>query len=290
MDPILLASGGAPFLGEWSEEIFRVLSDWGVNIVRLPIHPPIFYDYGMEEGLLVIDQAIEWAAMHDLYVIINYHGIGFPPDGFDAQEYTRTTEEEMLLFWETVPQRYVGNNTVAFYQFYNEPMRDNSRGLLLADWLIWKEFSEQMIDIIREHDPDTMIIVSGMKGGNDLSFALVAPIERENIAYEAHPFPGQARWCPWDRCFGEVSEVYPVIVEFGFDNGLAADHFLQEASYVGAQRYREAIITYVEERGLSWTTWVFSHDWTPRMLLDTDFTPSEFGQFVQDQLLLHADE
>jgi endoglucanase len=240
--------------------------------------------------LLVIDQAIEWAAMNDLYVIIDYHGLGFPPDGYDHQEFASTTVEEMIQFWEIVPARYAGNSTVAFYQYYNEPMRDNSRSLILGDWLIWKEFSEQMIDVIRQHDPDTIIIVSGMKGGNDLSFALDAPIERDNIAYEAHPFPGQARWCPWDRCFGEVSEVYPVIVEFGFDNDPAADHFIQESSYVGAGLYREGIIAYVEERGLSWTTWVFSHDWTPRMLLDTNFTPSEFGLFVQEQLLSHMDQ
>jgi hypothetical protein len=290
MDPILLASGQNPNLGSWSEDIFRVLDEWGADIVRLPIHPPMFFDYGIERSLRVLDRAIEWAAKYDLYVIIDYHGLGFPPDGYSKYEWAATTEEEMIHFWELVSERYAGNNVVGFYQYYNEPMRDNSRRLLIEDWMIWKEFSEDMIDVIREYDPETIIIVSAMKGGNDLSFALNAPIERPNIAYEAHPFPGQSRWCPWEKCFGKVSEVYPVIVEYGFDNATWVDEFLQETSFVGSGRYRDALMEYVEERELSWTTWVFSHDWTPRLLLDTEFTPSEFGQFVKEQLMIHATE
>jgi len=290
MDPVLLASRRNPSLGNWREKIFQVISEWGANIVRIPVHPPMFYDYGVTKSLRVLDQAVEWAAKYNLFVIIDYHGLGFPPDVYNATEWAATTEEELIHFWGIVPERYEGNNVVAFYQYYNEPKRDNSRRLLIEDWLLWKEFSEKVIDVIREKDPDTIIIVSAMKGGNDLSFALDAPIERPNIAYEVHPFPGQSRWCPWDKCLGKVSEVYPVIVEYGFDNETWVDEFLQESSFVGPERYRDAVMEYVNERGLCWTTWVFSHDWTPRMLLDTDFTPSEFGQFVKDQLLLQAQE
>jgi endoglucanase len=284
---LMLASGDYVHLGEWEEELFEVLDEWGADIVRIPINPPNFSSYGATRSLTVLDQAIEWAGKYGMYVIIDFHGLGFPPDGYSKYEWSATTEAGMINFWKTVSRRYAGNNTVAFYQYYNEPMRDNSRALNLNDWLVWKEFSEKMIDTIRENDPDTMIIVSGMKGGNNLWYVLQAPIERENIVYEAHPFPGVSRWLPWEKAFGAVSEVYPVIVEFGFDNDQTDDEFLQESSFVGAGRYRDAIMEYIEERGLSWTTWVFSHDWTPRMLIDRDYTPSEFGQFVKEQLLLH---
>ncbi len=291
MDPILMASKSNPSLGNWNENIFQEISEWGADIVRLPVHPPMFFDFGIETSLRVLDQAIEWAAKHDLYVIIDYHGLGFPPDGYNKFEWAATTEEELIQFWEIVSDRYAGNNVVAFYEFYNEPMRNNSRRLLIEDWLLWKDFSENIIDIIREHDQETIIIVSAMKGGNDLSFVLEAPVDRENIAYACHPYPGQSRWIPWEKAFGKVSSVYPVILtEFGFDNAPWVDDFLQESSFVGSERYREALMEYVDERGISWTAWVFSHDWTPRMLLDTEFKPSEFGQFVKEQLMIHATE
>ena len=289
MDPIQLASGWNPDLGPWREDIFRVIHEWGATVVRVPILPPFFYDYGVEEGLKVLDQAILWAAKYDLYVIIDYHGLGFPPDDYSLFDWSASTEKEMIDFWNMVSKRYAGNSVVAFYELYNEPGRDISGLPRLEDWLVWKGFAEEVIDEIRENDPETIIIVGGLRFGNDLHFALEAPIERTNIAYASHPYPGVSRWLPWDKAFGQVSSEFPVLLtEFGFDNDPLLEDFLWESSCSGPGRYRDELINYVEERGISWTVWVFSHTWPCRMLLDQEYTPSELGQFIQEQLLIHS--
>ena len=110
--------------------------------------------------------------------------------------------------------------------------------------------------------------------------------EPEELVGVWHTAPGWgvSRWLPWDRAFGRVAERYAVIVEFGFDNDQTEDEFLMESSYTGSGLYRDDLMDYIEARDLSWTVWVFSHDWKPRMLLDTEYTPSELGRFVKEDV------
>jgi endoglucanase len=289
-EPLMLASGDHTHLGEWEEELFEVLYEWGAEVIRIPINPPNFSNYGATRSLKVLDQAIEWAGKYGMYIIIDFHGLGFPPDGYNKYDWAATSESGMINFWKTISRRYAGNNTVAFYEIYNEPGRERDGPARLDDWLTWKELSERVIAAIRENDNETIVIVGGMSYGNDLSFVLQAPIEGANIAYATHPYPGTSRWTTWSKAFGDVPEYYPVILtEFGFDNEQSSDEFLQESSFVGSGRYRETLMEYIEEHGLSWTAWVFSHVWTPRMLTDRDYTPSELGRFIKEQLSLHGD-
>lgn len=285
MDPIILASGENPDLGPWREDIFRELDNWGANIVRLPIHPPMFFSFGEEESLEVIDQAVLWAKKYDLYVIIDFHGIGFPPEEFNLRDWAAASEEEMERFWTLISERYRGNSTVAFYELFNEPCTANFMSETSETWTTWKNLSERVIDIIRDNDPETIILIGGLRGGNDLSFVLNEPISRPNIAYVSHPYPGTSRWISWENAFGQVSEQYPVLItEFGFDNEQDEAIFLKESSYLGEGIYRDELMTYLSDRDIGWTAWVYSHLWTPRMLLDEEYTPSEFGLFLIEAL------
>jgi len=38
----------------------------------------------------------------------------------------------------------------------------------------------------------------------------------------------------------------------------------------------------MEPRGISWTAWVFDPEWSPTMISDWDFTPTEQGAFFKD--------
>ncbi len=63
---------------EWDEKIFKKISEWGANIVRLAIYPATWRVHGKDNCLRIMDQAIEWAAKHNLYVILDFHSIGYP--------------------------------------------------------------------------------------------------------------------------------------------------------------------------------------------------------------------
>jgi hypothetical protein len=154
--------------------------------------------------------------------------------------------------------------------------------------MVWKEYCEDIIDLIRQYDPDTIIIVGGLQAAYDLSFVPQAPIERSDIVYAAHVFPAVDWRLDWDSAFGDMAYDYPVFAEIGFNNQCPHQE-LRESAYRGPIRYRDAVTTYLEERGISWTVWSFSHVWDPTLLLDTDYTPTESGEFFRDQLL-HLNE
>lgn len=276
-----------PDLGSWNEELFQVMSEWGVKVVRLPIHPERYEYHGKEFTLNILDQAVIWAKKHGMYLIIDFHGLGFPPDDFYIHEWYSIDITQLIGFWSAVSKRYANENTVAFYEIFNEPSIPSSLAPTnnLEYWKKWKGYSEIIIDIIRENDPDSLIIVGGLLSAYDLSYVLYYPIERLNIAYAAHPYPGVDYWMPWDDAFGLVSERYPVIfTELGYDNSQPENHVLRESSYHGEGRYRDAIIAYADEHNIGWLVWNFSHKWNPMMLTDRNYTPSEMGIYFKYQL------
>jgi len=291
MDVLLLASQYQPQLGHWDENLFRELHEWGATVVRFPIHPPNYHDVGAEGTLGVLDQAVEWARKYDLYVIIDFHGIGFPPDDFSLFDWAATDVEEMTDFWDQVSRHFAGDNTVAFYEIYNEPGRNHDGMATAQDWQDWKKLAESTIDMIRHNDPDTVVIVDALDFGNNLSPMLVDPIEKPNIAYSCHPYPAQSRWIDWDTAFGDMAEAYPVILtEFGYENAADADELIKEENYAGEGRYRDDLMAYTAERGIGWVAWVFSADWGPRMLTDIDtYAPTEYGAFIRDRLQFYRD-
>lgn len=270
----------------WDEDLFRTIHEWGATVVRILVAPGRFFEDEVR-GLEVLDQAIEWAGKYDMYVIINFNTLGFPPTGFFSSNsrIEITSDVDLIRFWQMVSARFAGNDQVAFYEILNEAASHPWDGrTYLEDWLILRDFSELVIDLIRKNDPDTIIMVSGLKWASDLSYVLNNPIRRSNIAYALHLFPSTAD--DWDLAFGDVAEKYPVIIgeiSFGVDITGSQD-WLNESNYTGDKPFRDAFIDYAEEKGLSWVAVVFSVLWAPELVQNEFFEPTEVGQFFHDQL------
>jgi aryl-phospho-beta-D-glucosidase BglC (GH1 family) len=287
-----------PYYIPWGREHFEKMAAWGATIVSLSIHPVTWRTHGKEQCLAILDQAIEWAADYGMYVYIDYHSIGFPPSGeYESMvnhlygEIYVTTEEETRAFWRDISSYYAGNNVVALYHLFNEPVYEGFTGddpkyiATTSDWLQWKAFAEELIDIVRTNDPDAVIMVSGLNWAYDLSFVVDYPVERGNIVYSTHPYPDSNGYRSWDEAFGVVRDRYPVFAtEFGFSIGGEKD----EETYFGPGRYRDAIKYYLEKEKISWTAWCFSYIWTPALLEDRSYTPTEPGIFFRSWLLEYA--
>ena len=219
----------------WDENYFKQIDSFGAKIIRVNIAPEDFRTVPEGFSFDAIDRTLDWVSQQEMYVFITYHGIGFPPTEFygegdwELDEHFVPTNEEIFNFWDKISKRYKDNNVVAFYEIFNEPTRStnkskSSEAELEKDWLLWKDFSEQVIDIIRNNDPDSVIIVGGLNFAYDVSFALEDPIERENIVYATHPYPCKAdKYKSWDEAFGVVKDKYPIFAtEFtvsGLDGG-----------------------------------------------------------------------
>ena len=110
-DPVKLVSEG-----QWNERYFTEAADWGANVVRFAVHPTNLNRMGWEETFNAMDQGIEWAKKHGLYVIMDWHSIGNLKDAKYTNPMYDTDLDETFRFWRTVAQRYNDEPTVALYE------------------------------------------------------------------------------------------------------------------------------------------------------------------------------
>jgi hypothetical protein len=54
---------------------------------------------------------------------------------------------------------------------------------------------------------------------------------------------------------------------------------------IGDETYGEAIIAYFEEKGISWTPWVFDPVWSPQLIANWNFEPTRQGRFFRDKMM-----
>ncbi len=272
-------------LGQWNKAYFAKAKEWGANVVRFPVHPSAWRDRGVFQYLQLIDQGISWANELEMYVIIDWHSIGNLKTELFQNPMYNTSLTETLRFWQTISNRYKNNPVVAFYEVFNEPTRYNGT-LGRMSWEEYKTMIEEIIYVIYAHDDTVIPLVGGFNWAYDLTYVRENPIDAEGIAYVAHPYP-QKREQPWEEKweedFGFVADTYPMIAtEFGF---MDADGPGAHIPVIGDEVYGEAIISYFEKKGISWTAWVFDPQWSPQLFRTWDFIPTKQGAFFRNKML-----
>ncbi|HKI68239.1 MAG TPA: cellulase family glycosylhydrolase, partial [Verrucomicrobiae bacterium] len=190
-----------------------------------------------------------------------------------------------IAFWQDVATRYRNHPNVIF-GLYNEPHD--------VPWAVWLKGGtvtdkpsrrerdqtqityeavgmQQLYHAVRKAGAQNLVTASGLEWGYDLSgvskgYALVGT----NIIYETHPYPNKKNW---DKCFGGVSEKYPVYVgEWGFRGTNGLD-------------YAKRLMSYIQQRHIqAWTAWDFHPHAGPSLIKNWDYEPTLFGQFVKDLL------
>ena len=159
-----------------SEELFRELSeDVGVNLFRFAM-----YTYGVgivgyctngdrERHKADIAKGVELCRREDMYALIDWHILS---DG-DPNRYL----DEAKLFFAEMAETYRDHDNV-LYEICNEPNG--------VDWPTVKRYAEQIIPVIREKDPDSVIIVGSPDWSKDLRSVAADPLSFDNILYTLH--------------------------------------------------------------------------------------------------------
>lgn len=277
---------------QWKKSLFEELSNnWGVNTIRLPIHPVSWRKLGPDVYMSHLDEAVRWANELGIYLIIDWHSIGYLPTEQYQHPMYDTTIKETRDFWRKITFRYNNIPTVAVYELFNEPTSiGNSLGE--RNWDEWKALNESLIDMIYANDKSVIPLVTGFNWAYDLSPIKKAPIAREGIAYAAHPYPQKAKpavkndknfFKLWDEKWGFAAETYPIIAtELGW---VQPDGYGAHIPVKDDGSYGPRIVKYMQKKGVSYTVWVFDPDWSPTMINDWDFTPSEQGAFFKKVML-----
>ena len=264
---------------QWKRELFVAVKDFGANLVRIPVHPIAWRKHGEKEYLALLDQAVEWCTDLGMYVIIDWHSIGnLKTEMFQDPMYV-TTRQETFAFWRMVAQHFKGNNTVAFYELFNEPTL--YRGQLGSmSWSEWKKLNEDMINLIRAFDTNTIPLVAGLDWAYDLTPLNIEPIQAEGIGYVTHPYANKRSqpWPPkWEEDFGFAASRYPVIAtEFGFS--------VPPGTAVKDGDYGPLIVNYLESKGISWMAWCFDPEWGPTLLKSWDYDLTGSGEFFKQAM------
>ena len=279
--------------GEWNKHYFEMARAWGANIVRIPVHPAAWRIHGKKQYLKMLDQGVEWAKAENLYVIIDWHSIGnlyeekffpasselYPPTAY------QTSRQETFDFWRTMARHYRGNDTVAFFELFNEPTVNVDLKIGTCTWPQWKGLLEEIIKLIRANGGTAVPLVAGFNFGYDLTPVAEDPINAEGIGYVAHPYPMKAKQ-PWDtnwtHDWGFVADKYPMMLtEIGF---LPPDEPGGYNPITGDESYGDAITSYCARHGISYTVWCFDPHWGPCLIKDWTFTPTRAGAYFKKAL------
>ncbi len=265
--------------GHWNKEHFVHIKELGATIVRIPVHPIAWRQRTPAGYLALLDQAAAWCTDLDMHIIIDWHSIGnLKMELFQNPMYD-TTQGETYEFWRTIARHFKGNNTVAFYELFNEPTTFQGQ-LGTISWSEWKKINEDIIGLIRAYDKEPIPLVAGFDWAYDLTPLRLDPISADGIGYVTHPyaFKRTPPWEPkWEEDFGFAAARYPIIAtEIGFH--------VSDGENLGADDYGNAITGYLERKGISWVAWVYDPEWGPAMLKSWNYDLTASGEFFKQAM------
>ncbi|MNQ01330.1 Endoglucanase 5A [compost metagenome] len=207
--------------------------DFNCNIVRAAMGIEIGErpylkepEFSKEKIKAVIDAAIK----ADIYVIIDWHSHNINLD-------------EAKVFFAEMSKSY-GKYPNVIYEIFNEP-----------DYETWEEvkaYSEEVIQVIRENDPDNIILVGCPRWDQDIHLPAADPIRGyDNLMYTMHFYAATHEKWLRDRTDEAIKNGLPVFISESAGMEASGDGPLNDVAW---QEY----IDWMEARKLSWITWSVS--------------------------------
>lgn len=258
-----------------------IKNQWKANIVRLSVHPGA---YRSDEKSVnkILDDEIKAARSNGMYVIIDWHVIGFPngwykPWAWGDQHYYSydTNFHTASEFWKSMAVEYRNDRGIIF-ELWNEPADQNK-----IDWQKIKPYMQRLHDIIRANGAQNIIIAPGVYWTYDLRGIKNSPLQGENIGYVWHTYPGSGKYLSWSTALDGLEKKYPIFVtEWGFSTNPNGN----QHHYSDINSYPKDFKNFLLNKNLNFTAWCWHNPWDPRMF-DYDWkTLTDFGSFVKNFL------
>lgn len=185
---ILTDEYGSPFLlhgisthgVQWFDkyvnvDCFKTLKDeWGANVIRLALYTDENSGYAENKTSLheLVEEGIEIASNLGLYVIVDWHILS------DGNPNIHLTEAEHFFdYFSTKYQNYPN----VLFEICNEP---NGNDVKWDEQI--KPYAEQIISIIRQHSPKSLIIVGTPNWCQNLLSIARNPLKDNAVLYAYH--------------------------------------------------------------------------------------------------------
>ena len=194
------------FFKKWRENHFTKrdvdsLAAWGFNSIRVPLHYNLFtlsiqeeptsgQNTWLDEGFDIIDNILEWAKPHNMYVILDLHAApGGQGRNTDISDYdpdkpslweSEQNKSKTVALWKKIAERYKDNEWIGGYDLLNEPNWELPGGVDLKDLYV------RITNAIREVDDKHIIIIEGNDYANN--FTGLTPPWDNNMVYSFHKY------------------------------------------------------------------------------------------------------
>lgn len=264
-EPVQLMGMSMPMIMKQPEFVtrntFQALAyDWKCDVVRLAIDVGENYCYeGTEENKAFICKAADLAIETGMYFILDWHGLqsGDPL----AEEYSGAGD-----FFDYFSKKYAGVPNI-IYEVFNEPNGN----------ITWagnvKPYAENMIDIIRANDPDSVIVVGCCTWSQDVNECADDPINAENIMYTLHFYSGTHKQSLRDKAQYALDKGIALFAtEWGMTTHTGSDGIFVEES--------EIWLDFLKNNNISWTNWCVYNGAADSAVISTMRTitePDEYG-------------
>ena len=225
------------------ESIRTLVEQWGITLFRIAVYTHEWGGYctgqwkSKEEYREVVDRLVDVCGGLGIYCIVDWHVLN---EGSGDPNFTLEDSKE---FWHHMSQRHQGKPHVLF-EICNEPNGDD------VTWEVVKSYAEEIIPIIRNIDPERLIICGTPTWSQDVDIAARNPLLYDNVIYSLHFYAGTHGVELRNRAEQAMKEGLPVMVsEFG----------LSRADGNGGVYKKECDtwLEWMEINKLSWVNWSF---------------------------------
>ncbi len=158
--------------GDWAEDDFKWMRDFGFNFARLPAVYRLWIedgdDYKIKESMLVkLDRAVELGGKYGIHVSINFHrGPGYSVNREFKEPFNLWKDQEALdafcFHWAMLAKRYKGiSKEKLSFDLINEPP-SVGRQMSREDAIRVARTASKAINDV---DPDRLVIADGISWG-----------------------------------------------------------------------------------------------------------------------------
>jgi endoglucanase len=230
--------------------------DWNCSVVRaaMGVEPKGGYKEDPEGSVRKIKAVVDGAIKSGIYVIIDWHSHNI-------------NLAEAKTFFDQMAAEY-GKYPNVIYELFNEPDQES--------WEDVKNYATEVIKVIRNQDPDNIILVGNPHWDQDIHLVADAPLVGfNNIMYTVHFYAATHKQELRDRCNYALNKGIPIFISESAGMEATGDGALNEAEW-------QNWIGWAEQNKISWITWsVSDKDETCSVLYPS---ASSFGNWTNKDL------
>ncbi|MCL2243700.1 MAG: glycoside hydrolase family 5 protein [Treponema sp.] len=260
-----ISSHGLQWFGRYANEgVLRWLrDDWNMQVWRAAM-------YLREDGYITqrsvksfVTSSVEAAINLGLYVIIDWHVHHDQDPNF--------YKDLAIDFFTEMAQLY-GSYPNVIYEICNEPNGSH------VTWNeVIKPYAQEIISVIRQYDPDNIIIVGTPNWSQDVDIAALNPINGTNIMYTLHFYAGSHGQELKNKAAFAIERGLPIFVtECG----------TSQSSGGGGVYEKEFLewLSFLKKHQISWVNWSLTNKGEDSGLLRMNTDREGKGGWTDDQL------